>query len=115
VTLIAACAVCILATAGSASAAHVHLVATPATVAPGAVVDVSTRASSCLAGDAVTLISAAFPGHAFGIGAAYGRARSHGAFSVSVRIRSGLRAGRYHVSVRCGGGNLGSLAYFQVR
>ena len=101
--------------AGSASAGSVHLVASPATVAPGGVVRVSATSSPCHVGGNVTLISAAFPGHAFGIGAVYGRIRSSGAFSVVTRVRRGLKPGRYHVSVRCGGGNLRDLAYFRVR
>ena len=100
--------------AGSAGAARVHLVAQPSQVAPGGVVHVSATSSPCLNHDQVTLISAAFPGHAYGIGAVNGRAGRHGAFSVKARIRAVLTAGRYHVSVRCGGGNLGVLAYFRV-
>lgn len=101
--------------AGSASAAQIHLVASPSTVAPGAALRVSAASSPCLAGDQVTLISSAYPGHAFGIGAVYGHAGSHGAFSVRAHIRTNTRPGRYHVSVRCGGGNLPVLAYFRVR
>jgi len=101
--------------AGSAVAARVHLVVTPATVSPGAVVRVSASSSPCLRGEQVILLSAAFPGHAYGVGAVYGRAGSGGAFSVRARTRSGAPAGRYHVSVRCGGGNLGVVAYFHLR
>jgi len=104
-----------LAAAGAADAAAIHLVAAPGTVSPGAFVRVSTTSSPCRAGDQATLISAAYPGHAFGIGAVYGKVGKHGAFSVRARIRRGLHAGRYHVSVRCGGGNLPVLAYFHVR
>ncbi len=107
-------AVLLALTAGSASAARVHLVAQPATVVPGAIVRVTTTASPCLAGDQVTLISAAFPGHAFGIGAVYGHAVRHGAFSIRARTRATLKPGRYHISVRCGGGTLGVLAYFRI-
>jgi hypothetical protein len=105
----------VLAGAGSALAAHVHLVVTPATVSPDGVVHVSASASPCPSRDTVILISAAFPGHAYGVGAVYGRVGSHGAFSVRARIRLGLRPGRYHVGARCGGGNLGVSAYFRVR
>jgi hypothetical protein len=101
--------------AGSAQAAHVSLVASPSVVAPGAAVRVSATSSPCLAGDQVTLISSAYPGHAFGIGAVYGHAGRHGAFSVRAHIRRNAQPGRYHVSVRCGGGNLPVLAYFRVR
>jgi hypothetical protein len=76
---------------------------------------VSAASSPCPVGATVTLLSAAFRGHAFGIGAAYGRVRSRGAFSVPVRVRRPLRAGRYGVSARCEGGNLGVSAFFRVR
>ena len=107
-------ALLLLCSAASAGAARVHLVAQPSVVVPGALVRVATSASPCRAGDQVTLISAAFPGHAFGIGAVYGHAGRHGAFSIRARTRSSLKAGRYHVSVRCGGGTLGVLAYFRI-
>jgi len=110
-----AAAAALFSAAGSAAAARVHLVASPTTVAPGGSIRISAKSSPCPVHDQVTLTSAAYPGHAFGIGAVYGRVGSHGAFSVLARIRSTLRPGRYHVSVRCGGGNLGVLAYFRVR
>jgi hypothetical protein len=112
--LAVATAVVLALSAGPAAAARVHLVAQPAVVVPGAIVQVSTTASQCLADDQVTLISAAFPGHAFGLGAVLGRAGRHGAFTIRARTRAALKAGRYHVSVRCGGGTLGVLAYFRV-
>ena|SRR5579885_821399 len=104
-----------LAAAGSAPAARTRIVVRPATVAPGAVIRVTAASSPCLPGDQVTLLSSAFRGHAFGIGAVYGRVRAHGAFALRVRIRSNLKAARYHVGARSGGGNLGVLGYFRVR
>ena len=101
--------------AGAAFAARVHLVARPGTVAPGGVVTVSASSTPCHVGGVATLLSAAFPGHAFGIGAVSGRVGPHGAFSVRVRVRTGLKRGRYHVGARCGGGNLGVSAYFRIR
>lgn len=108
-------ALAVLAGAGSALAAHVHLIVTPATVTPGGVVHVSASASPCHDRDTVILLSAAFPGHAYGVGAVYGRVGSHGGFSVRAHIRPGLPPGRYHVGARCGGGNLGVSAFFRVR
>jgi hypothetical protein len=107
------------AAAGAALAARVHLVVRPATVAPGAVVTVSAGSSPCLTPERVaqyvTLISAAFPGHAFGgEGAVRGRIGSRGSFSVHARVRLGLRRGRYPVTARCGGGNLGVSASIRV-
>jgi hypothetical protein len=110
----AAAAAALLSVAGPATAARVHLVVSPATVSPGGSIRVGATSSPCPAHDRVALLSAAYPGHAFGIGAVYGRVGRRGAFSVLARIRSTLRPGRYHVGVRCGGGNLGVLAYFRV-
>jgi len=101
--------------AGSAPAARVHLLVSPTTVSPGGIVTVSAKSSPCLRRDQVILLSAAFPGHAYGIGGVYGNVGRHGSFSVPARIRKRLPAGRYHVGARCGGGNLGVLAYFRVR
>ena len=99
-----------------AAAAAVRLTVTPAAVAPGGVVRVSAASSPCLAADQVTLISAAFPGHAFGgEGAVSGPVGKHGAFSIRTRIRSGLRPGAYHVGARCGGGNLNATGTIRVR
>jgi hypothetical protein len=101
--------------AGSALAANVHLIVRPGTVAAGGVIVVSATSSPCLSRDQVTLISTAFPGHAFGEGAVNGRVGSHGSFSVHAHVRAGLRAGRYRIGARCGGGNLGVSAYVRIR
>ena len=101
--------------AGSALAARVRLVVSPVTVVRGATLQVSTTASPCRSGDQVTVISAAFPGHAFGgEGAIYGKAGSHGAFTVRGRVGGSVRPGPYTLGVRCGGGNLGVTAAFMV-
>ena len=100
---------------GSASAAPVRLTVTPAAVRPGGAVTVGATASPCLPGDQVTLISAAFRGRAFGgEGAVYGRVGPNGSFAVPTHVRTGLRPGRYEISVRCGGGNLGVSAFVRV-
>jgi hypothetical protein len=96
-------------------ATRVRLVATPTVVNPGGTVRISAASSPCLAADQIILISRAFRGHAYGEGAVYGRVHSHGAFSVTTRIRAPLPAGRYQVTGRCGGGNLGVSAFFRVR
>jgi hypothetical protein len=112
----AAAVAVVLIAAGSALAAPVHLVVSPSSVAAGGVVTVSASSSPCLRRDQVTLISTAFPGHAFGgEGAVNGRVGSHGSFSVRTRIRAALRPGSYHVGARCGGGNLGVSASIRVR
>jgi Sporulation and spore germination/Immunoglobulin-like domain of bacterial spore germination len=112
---VVAAALLALVGAGSASASGVHLVVAPTRVAPGGVVRVSAAASPCPVGDQVTLISAAFRGHAFGgQGAVNGQVRSRGSFAARAHIRSGLQPGRYEVTARCGGGNLGASAFFRV-
>ncbi len=113
---VAAAVLAVSTAAGSALAANVHLAVSPSTVAPGGAIVVSASSSPCLAKDQVTLISTAFPGHAFGgEGAVNGKVGSHGAFSVRAHVRSGLAAGRYRIGARCGGGNLGISAYFRIR
>ena len=114
-TFAAPLVVVLLLSAAAAGAASIHLSASPSIVAPGGFVRISTGSSPCRSADQVTLISAAYPGHAFGLGAVYGRVGNHGAFSVRAQIRKDLQAGRYHVGVRCGGGNLPVSAYFRVR
>jgi hypothetical protein len=100
---------------GNALAAHVQLQVSPASVAPGAKVRAFGNASPCRPGDQVTVISAAFPGDAFGgAGARYAAVRSGGAFSASGPIRAKLHVGKYAVTARCGGGNLGVVAYLRV-
>jgi hypothetical protein len=101
--------------AGVAAASPVRLVVRPKAVRAGGVIRVTAAASPCLVRDQVTLISRAFRGHAFGgEGAAYGVARRHGSFAVRTRIRAALHAGRYEITARCGGGNLGVAAWVRV-
>jgi hypothetical protein len=76
---------------------------------------VAAGSSPCLVGDQVILISTAFPGHAYGKGAVYGHVRAHGAFTVRAHVRSKIGPGRYSISFRCGGGNLGVLVYARIR
>lgn len=101
--------------AGLAGATHVRIAVSPTTVAPGGRVVVFGDAAPCPAGSTVTVISRAFPGHAFGEGTLTGRVRRGGGFSLSGHVRSGLARGRYAVDARCGGGNLGVTAYIRVR
>jgi len=110
-----AVAVLVLVGAAGAFAARVHMVVQPATVAPGGLVTVSTRSSPCLARDQVTLISVAFHGHAYGEGAVNGPIGRHGSFAVRTHIRANIQPGRYVVTARCGGGNLGVSAFITVQ
>jgi opacity protein-like surface antigen len=101
--------------AAVAAAAAVHVTVQPGTVARGATLTVRTASSPCHPGDQVTLISSAFPGHAFGKGAVYGRVGARGAFTVHTHVRSTITAARYTITFRCGGGNLGVTSYVRIR
>ena len=105
-------AVAALVLAATATAATPRLGVQPTSVARGGTVTVSGR--GCLAGDLVYLISPPFVGHAFVAHSVATRARSNGSFSRHVRIRTHIRAGRYLITARCGGGNLGVSARLRV-
>jgi hypothetical protein len=98
--------------AGIVAAATPRISVHPASVARGGTVTVS--GTGCQAGDLVYLISPPFVGHAFVSHSVATRARSNGAFSRSVHIRTSIRVGRYLITARCGGGNLGVSARLRV-
>jgi hypothetical protein len=75
---------------------------------------VSVSGTGCRAGDLVYLISTPFKGNAFVQHSVATRAHSTGNFSRSVRIRTNVRPGRYLITARCGGGNLGVSARLRV-
>ena len=83
-------------------------------VAPGGRVTVYGSVGSCESGD-VTVISRAFPGHAFGEGALTGpvSAANH-TFTIRGHVRSHLHARKYAITARCGGGNLGVKGHVRV-
>jgi hypothetical protein len=101
----------------SIAAATTSLSLTPSTVKPGQSTLVRGNADGCPVGDTVTIISRAFSRvHEFaGVPAVLTRVRAGGAFRVTARIPLTRRAGRYAVTARCGGGNLGVLRYLRVR
>ena len=107
-----------LALAGLAyAAAHPTLQATPHVVRAGRIVHISGRATGCPRIDSVTVISGAFVknrAHNFaGLGAVYLRQRAAHVFKGIAHIR--LRArGRYPVTARCGGANLGVADHVRV-
>jgi hypothetical protein len=104
--------------AGLVSAgAAVSLAVTPATVVRGHTVVVHGSAAGCPAGDAVVLLSRAFsPAHEFaGVPAVLTPVHRGGAFRVTTRIPVRRAPGRYVVTARCGGGNLGVSARLTVR
>ena len=98
--------------AGTLAAATPRLSVHPASIARGGTVTVSGK--GCRAGDVVYLISPPFVGHAFVAHSVATRARSNGTFSRNVRVRATIRAGRYLITARCGGGNLGVSAKLRV-
>ncbi len=98
------------------SAVNVSLTVTPATVRRGRTVLVRGVAGGCTSGDSVTLISHAFPAtHSFaGVPAVFAQVGSAGRFSAVTRIPATRAPGRYTVTARCGGGNLGVSAHLTV-
>jgi hypothetical protein len=108
----ATAAVASLLLATAVGAATPRLSVQPANVARGGAVTVSGR--GCLAGDVVYLISTPFLGHAFVAHSVATRARANGSFSRRVRIRMSAHVGRYLITARCGGGNLGVAARLRV-
>jgi hypothetical protein len=108
--------VAVLAGAATAAAARPSLSVTPATVRAGHSVTVAGSAGGCTVGNTVTLISRAFaPTHTFaGLPAVFTRVRTTGRFLVTTRIPARRKPGRYGITARCGGGNLGVLAHVKV-
>jgi hypothetical protein len=106
-----------LATALASAGAAISLAVTRTTVVRGHTVVVHGSADGCPAGDAVTILSRAFPhAHDFaGVPAVYAHVRRGGAFRTTTRIPAGRAPGRYAVTARCGGGNLGVTARLTVR
>jgi hypothetical protein len=107
-----ATAVVVLVGAATVTAATPRLSVQPTSVARGGTVTVSGR--GCLAGDVVYLISPPFLGHAFVAHSVATRVRANGSFSRRVRIRTSVHIGRYLITARCGGGNLGVAARLRV-
>jgi hypothetical protein len=89
----------------------------PASVSPGEAVRVFGLAGGCPKGDAVTLMSEAFPASQefAGVPAVSAKVRAGDRYSVRVQIPAGRAPGRYTISARCGGGNFGVTAQLEVR
>ena len=112
----------IAATAGAAlcvaaaAAAPVALTVSPTTVRAGHVVQIKGNAGDCPMGDGVTILSRAFKHtHEFaGVPAVYALVRSGGRFGVRTTIPRARHVGRYVLTARCGGGNLGVSAHLRV-
>jgi hypothetical protein len=73
-------------------------------------------AGGCTAGDHVTILSRVFAGtHSFaGVPAVFAQVGSAGRFSTRTRIPARRAPGRYGLTARCGGGNLGVSATLTV-
>jgi hypothetical protein len=87
----------------------------PSVVSPGGRVWVSGSAGDCPRGDTIFVLSHALAGRSFaGVGAITARVRARGRFTTVGHIRPNARTGRYTVTARCGGGNLGVAAHLRV-
>ena len=106
----------VLALSAVAFAAGTSIHARPHRVEAGQRVRIFGSADGCPRGDQVTLLSRAFSHrHEFaGVPAVFTPVRSGGKFGRRVRIPARRAAGRYSVTGRCGGGNLGVTAHFRV-
>jgi hypothetical protein len=106
-----------LAVPAGAAGSPVQLVVSPTTVVRGGTVHIRGNADGCARGNTVFVISRAFVHtHEFaGVSAVLFRVRAGGAFRGSTTIPRTRRPGRYGVTARCGGGNLGVVAHLTVR
>jgi hypothetical protein len=106
-----------LALAPGAAGSPVRLSLTPSIVHRGGTVAIRGNADGCPKGDAVSVLSRAFVHtHEFaGVSAVLAKVRAGGVFRASTVIPPGRRPGRYVVTARCGGGNLGVNAHLTVR
>jgi hypothetical protein len=114
---VAATAALALAAAAGARAPTISIGVTPKVVHRGHTVVVSGTAGSCPVGDAVTIISHAFPAaHEFaGVPAVFARVHAGDHFRITVRIPKKHKTGAYTITARCGGGNLGVSAKLTVK
>jgi hypothetical protein len=117
VRLLVAAVLVSLAVASTAAAAAPSLTLTPSSVRRGHTVLIKGSADGCAAGNTVFILSRAFVHrHDFaGVPAVLAKVRAGGYFRVTTRIPARKRPGRYGVTARCGGGNLGILKHLTVR
>jgi hypothetical protein len=115
VTLILVAVTVVTGTASAAAAPTIKV--SPNRAYRGEVVRVfGSVAGGCMAGDQVTLTSRVFnPAHEFaGVPAVFARVRSDGSYSKRTRLPRRRKPGRYSISGRCGGGNLGVTARLRI-
>lgn len=103
--------------AGTVIASAPSLTLIPSSVKRGHTVLIKGSADGCNVGNTVFIISRAFVHtHEFaGVSAVLAKVRYGGTFRVTTRIPATRRPGRYGVTARCGGGNLGVLKHLTVR
>ena len=108
--------VTVLASTGVALAAGPTINTNPTRVAQGGVVRVFGVVPQCARGNTVTLLSRAFSHrHEFaGVPAIFATVGRHHRYSKRTTIPAGRRPGRYRITGRCGGGNLGVIAHVRV-
>jgi len=102
--------------AAPAIAASPSIKVSPTSVAAGHKVKVFGVVPGCVPGGQVVLLSKAFPStnEFAGLPAVYAIVAAHSAYSVTVKIPAGKKAGKYTITGRCGGGNLGKVAHLTV-
>src|SRR4051812_36979281 len=100
-----------------ATAAAPSLTLTPSSVRHGNAVAIKGSADGCTVGAMVFVLSRAFVHtHDFaGVPAVLAKVKYGGSFATTTRIPRSKRPGRYTVTARCGGGNLGVLKHLTVR
>lgn len=108
--------VALLGSTGVALAAGPTINTDPHRVAQGGVVRVFGVVPGCARGDTVTLLSRAFSHrHEFaGVPAIFATVGRHHHYSKRTTIPARRRPGRYRITGRCGGGNLGVVAHLRV-
>lgn len=89
----------------------------PSIVHRGGTVRIHGNVDGCPRGDAVFVLSRAFVHtHEFaGVSAVYAKVGAGGVFRATTVIPRTRRPGRYTVTARCGGGNLGIAVHLTVR
>jgi hypothetical protein len=107
----------VLSSSAGMTASVPSLTLTPPSVLRGHKVLVTGSADGCVVGNTVFIISKAFVHtHDFaGLPAVLAKVKYGGSFRVTTRIPATKRPGRYKITVRCGGGNLGILKVLTVR
>ena len=88
----------------------------PSTVSAGHKVKIKGNADGCSVGNTVFVLSRAFvhTHHFAGVPAVLALVRTGGKFAVRTTIPRTKKHGRYVVTARCGGGNLGVSAHLRV-